>query len=383
MNDQVKQRGADTGVATPDGLSKYQHIKRWLAAQISAGEFPVGQRILSEHKLMKLHGVSRGPVRQAMNELVIEGYIHRTQGKGTFVADNPSALPEKKTMQWTILCRYGERLSHSRLQGLDAYTRELGAHLIVEYVGDDHDRAAQAIARMIDQEVAGIIVEPLPYEAEPTRLYGPIVDAGIPLVLTHQPVPGIEAPLVTVDHELIGRQAAQHLLDMGHRRIAYVSSPRYWVVDRQIKGYHSALAAARIKPRDEWISLEQSFSENRGFDATRKLLDLPKPPTAIIALNTLAAANAYRAIKLEGLDIPTDVSVLASGGTYLSVAEALEPPLTVWCSPKCGYRLGRTAGEVLEALIEKQWPEDTNEILIDPAPVPRGSVCRARDRVRS
>mgnify|MGYP003877614025 CR=1 FL=1 len=64
----------------------YNHIKLRLREAIEAGEYKPGDRIPSEHELMAKFGVSRATVRKAISELVLEGWLHRIQGRGTFVA---------------------------------------------------------------------------------------------------------------------------------------------------------------------------------------------------------------------------------------------------------------------------------------------------------
>ncbi len=68
------------------GTKLYLRVKDWLRAAIEKGEYRPGDRIPSEHELMKRFGVSRSTIRQAVSELVLEGWLYRVQGSGTYVA---------------------------------------------------------------------------------------------------------------------------------------------------------------------------------------------------------------------------------------------------------------------------------------------------------
>jgi len=356
---------------------KYRRLKQCIAEKISTGAWQAGQRVPAEHELMEEHGLSRGTVRRAMDELQFEGLIRRHPGRGTFVADSTSGRAAQKT-QWVVLCRY-QHGEPGDVTGIESFAREVGAEILVEYVGDSIDRFARAVSRFLEEDVGGMLVEPLPYDVGVVPLCQRIIAARMPMVATRMPVAELDVPVVALNHELVGNQITRHLLDLGHRRIGYVGSPSYWAIERELAGYRAALEAAGVEPEEKWVSLESHFSPERGFGATVKLLRLPRRPTAIIALNDETAANAYRAVRAAGLRIPQDISIAAgstaSRGPHL--AAALDPPLTVWCPSNTSYRLGRTAARLLDALIQKTWSPEEKEILIEPAPVPRGSVALA------
>lgn len=322
---------------------------------------------------MGTHEISRGTVRRALDELEFEGRVRRQAGQGTFITES---TPVMHKPCWTLVYRFRHGES-ADLQGIESVAEEMGAEVVVEYVADSRSRFAAAVDRMLAAKAKGVLIEPLPYEKNTAQVYQPILDSGMAIVLMHNPVPEVQAPLVACDNELIGKQITQHLLDMGHRRIGYVASPMYWVIEKQLAGYRAALEAGGVKRRDEWVSLESVTSPERGLDATAKLLKLKDPPTAIIALSDETAANAYRAIAAAGLRVPHDISVVAATGGGPHLSAALSPPLTVWCSGDTAFQMGRTAAHMLHGLIQKTWPTDANEVFVDPAPVPRGSVAMA------
>ncbi|MBN1553489.1 MAG: GntR family transcriptional regulator [Phycisphaerae bacterium] len=360
-------------------VSRHQRIKNWLVTRIHEGQYVAGEKIPPERELMEVHGVSRGTVRRAMDELELEGHIERLPGKGTFVRHRAAMghLPQT----WVVLIRYRAEGRDRTVEGIESYAALANVRLVVEYLDDSIERLNQAVDRAVTTKATGAIIEALPYEPTAVDAYRRLIQNGVSLVFTRNAVQGVDAPVVTYNQKKIGGQIARHLLDMGHRRIGYISSPKYWVVEQQILGYREALLAAGIEPREEWISCEEHFSEERGFEATRRLLALPERPSALIALNSPAAANAYRAIRQAGLRIPHDISIVAASSYSDQLDTALDPPLTVWCPQNTAIRVGRIAAEVLHALAERRWGSPADEIDVDSAPHPRGSVSLAPKNV--
>lgn len=359
--------------STPRQLPRHKRIKNWVVNRIEDGSFFDGEQLPTERELMETHRVSRGTLRRAMDELEIEGRIERLPGKGTFV--RVPAIESEAVRRWFLLVRYEQNTRDNIVAGVEEYASLVGAELVVEYVGDSADSLERAAERITGTEESGVILEPLPYEPRAESVYGKLLEAGVPLVFITTPECEVDAPVVSLDFVLVGEEIVDHLTALGHRRIGFVSSPRHRPVDELLEGYRRALDRAGIVPNEEWVHLEPVLSEARGFEATRELLRLAEPPTALIALNSQTAANVYRALKVAGLRIPHNISVVAGTGSNDVMARALDPPLTVWAPQRCGLRRGRAAAEVLFAYHGIRWPDaGRKEIRWEPAPLAGGSV---------
>lgn len=128
-----------------------------------------------------------------------------------------------------------------------------------------------------------------------------------------------------------GQTATQHLIDHGHRRIGHITGEPWMEAARdRLKGYRRALAAAGIA-FDPTLVVEGNWSANTGYDATRKLLALPDPPTAIFCQNDRMAVGCYEALKEAGVRIPRDVSVVGYDDEEISLH--LNPALTTLILP--------------------------------------------------
>ena len=138
-------------------------------------------------------------------------------------------------------------------------------------------------------------------------------------------------PSVRIDNAAAAREATDYLLQLGHRRIGFVSglTNSELTVDRE-RGYLAAMSAAGITLPDGWV-VEGELSLEGARRATRKLLSHDQPPTAIFCANDEMAIGTVHEIKTSGLSVPGDISVM--GFDDIRYAEVLDPPLTTIAQP--------------------------------------------------
>ncbi|MDF9276217.1 LacI family DNA-binding transcriptional regulator [Arthrobacter sp. EH-1B-1] len=121
-------------------------------------------------------------------------------------------------------------------------------------------------------------------------------------------------PFVCIDDHIAGRQAMDHLLFLGHRRIAMIAAetplaPGWPKTNQRSAGYYSALEEAGIAP-DESLVRTVDWGGEEGAKAMGGLLSLKDPPTAVYAHSDEVALGAIRTIRRAGLRIPEDISVI-------------------------------------------------------------------------
>ena len=157
-------------------------------------------------------------------------------------------------------------------------------------------------------------------------------------------------PLVQVDNRLGARLASEHLLALGHRRIAHITGPRGWVAteDRR-RGYYAALASAGILP-EPTLEIDSIPEIVPGREAAARLLALPERPTAIFAFNDNIAIGVIQAARARGLRVPEDLSIV--GFDDIEHATIVSPELTTVRQPLA--EMGRTAVSLLNRLLERQ-----------------------------
>lgn len=141
----------------------------------------------------------------------------------------------------------------------------------------------------------------------------------------------IGLPVVSVDNRAGGRMAVEHLVSLGHRRIAFIhgSFATGQSAERQ-NGYLEGLRAAGIEP-DPALMVIGNFNPHEVYAVTPALLDLPDPPTAIFAANDGMALNVLEVLRTRGLSVPGDISVV--GFDDMPLASYAQPPLTTLRQP--------------------------------------------------
>jgi LacI family transcriptional regulator len=234
------------------------------------------------------------------------------------------------------------------LSGAAEALYEQDLRVLLSPTGHEHEREVSLLDRLVHGVTDGaLIVLPEESSDELERL----LDEGYRFVVVDPLLPlDDRIPSVSAAHTSGADQAMQHLLGLGHRRIAAITGPSGWVAteDRR-RGYHAALAAAGILPDPELVT-GADFEISGGREAARRLLDLRDPPTAIFAFNDNLAIGAIQAARARGVRVPDDLSVV--GFDDVEHATIVTPALTTVRQPLA--EMGRTAVSLLMRLLERQ-----------------------------
>ncbi|MGY2081015.1 LacI family DNA-binding transcriptional regulator [Modestobacter sp. SYSU DS0657] len=159
--------------------------------------------------------------------------------------------------------------------------------------------------------------------------------------------PGQDVPSVGATNWAGGLAATEHLIELGHRRIAAIGGPEPYLCSRaRLDGYRAALDRAGIA-MDPQLLRHGTFHHEGGYEQARRLLELPDPPTAIFAGSDEQAFGVMEAARQARLSVPRDLSVV--GFDDLPMARWSSPPLTTVRQPLAD--MGRMAGRVLTDLI--------------------------------
>jgi LacI family transcriptional regulator len=170
----------------------------------------------------------------------------------------------------------------------------------------------------------------------------------IPLVMVSRYVNGIATDFVGSDNEGGIKLATKHLIDLGHRRIAYIGSNRRTTTGRErLLGYRRAMRGTGIPLREDLI-VECGDSRVEGFNAAKKVLELKDPPTGIVCFNDVLAFGAMLALRDLGLVPGRDCSVV--GHDDVMEAELWNPQLTTVTVDV--DEMGRQAGRLLRDRID-------------------------------
>jgi DNA-binding LacI/PurR family transcriptional regulator len=219
-----------------------------------------------------------------------------------------------------------------------------------------------ALETFLDKRVDGIICMSSTMETSAEHILN-VTRMGVPLVVINRPIRTSELNQIAWDDVEIGQRATEHLLGLGHRRIAHLSGllngeGRRSAVDR-IVGYKAALTAAGI-PIDESLIVEGGFDYQLSFAACGRLFDRPNPPTAVFAASDSMAVAIVNALHRRGRRVPDEVSVVGANDDLTAVH--VEPLLTTVRLPVAAA--GRRAAELILAAIGTPTPtEPVSEML--------------------
>ena len=215
------------------------------------------------------------------------------------------------------------------IEGLTQATRPKGDIVLVSQTHNDTDLEAELIRTFVAQGVSALVY--MTIFTREVELPQPLIGLEIPVFLLNCYTASQAYPAVVPSEIAGGQRSTRHLIESGHRRIATITG-EIWMEAAQdrLKGYRRALATADI-PFDPALVVEGDWSASSGYEATRQLLALPEPPTAIFCQNDRSAIGCYEALKEAGYDIPTDMAVV--GYDDEEISRHLHPRLTTSILP--------------------------------------------------
>ncbi len=243
-----------------------------------------------------------------------------------------------------------------------------GYTLLIASSDEEIDRERRIIENLRSSLVSGIIVAPAP-GADRSHLLK-LGESGIPLTLIDRMVPGLAADVVKTENVGGAVAAIEHLLSLGHRRIALLNDDlRIYSATERLEGFRTAMARHGVMVDDTLIvSVRSSYREN-GYQAAYDLLARPDRPTAAFAGDNILTLSAVRAAHDLGLRIPDDLSIV--GFDDFDLATALQPALTVIAQPIA--ELGKSAAELMLKRLDG-WAEPPVEVSLPTSLIIRGST---------
>lgn len=176
----------------------------------------------------------------------------------------------------------------------------------------------------------------------------------IPVIFIDRLPPSTVINSVCTDNVAAGQLAAEHLIELGHKRIGMLAghlglSPHH---DR-LEGFRKAMQEAHLPILDEYL-IEGNVQVEDGVRAGHRLLDLPNPPTAIMASNNKLLLGVLQAVEERNVAIPKDLSVLGFDDYLWNMH--FSPSLTAVAQPTA--EIGRKSFELLHQLIQDPPTED-------------------------
>ena len=316
---------------------KYHKLRKEIYRQIEEGEWKVGENIPPERELAEIHNISRVTVRNALDELVYEGILHREQGRGTFVVEPSTGKRGNKeeTTRTIALCLYdvgyiADPYFSIIARGVGKALEEKGYHL--------HLKSTTA-SRIKNNNVQGIII--LDQSVPDSEVVN--IAKKVPVVLIDRYIYHPNISSVSVDNYKGIFTATEHLISLAHQRIAFfVENFHFFKNQQMIKGFHEALKKYGISFQDSPI---EELVSNDSKHLVPKMIKLIKKfsPTALLISHDKTACIILKILKDIGCDVPSQISIM--GYNDEPMAHLVSPSLSTIQVPL--EELGREAGKIL------------------------------------
>jgi LacI family transcriptional regulator len=319
-------------------------------ARVAGVSYSTVSRVVNDHAYVR--DATRQRVRTAMLEL---GYVAHVTAR---------ALASGRTQAIGLLAQEFDNPFFSMvINSVDQAVSAADYGLLLCTTHNRREREAEYVARLSRGVVDGLVIvlaTRLPEYVRQLRA------ERFPFVLIDHDRDAPGCNVVNSANREGTRGAIEHLIGQGHRRIGFITGrPDVGATQKRLAGYRDALSAAGI-PSDPGLVVEGDFQAPRAFHATRQLLALPEPPTAVFASSDVAAFGVLRAAREADLDVPRDLSVV--GFDDIREAGHLGAGLTTVRQPL--EEMGRVAVERLMSLLR------------DPAQRPRRIVLETELIVR-
>jgi len=325
-------------------------------------------------------GVATGTVSMVMNNspLVAETtreHVWRVIKEHGYVYDRAAAQLRKKrtNIVGVSICDLLNPYFAEIAAGVEQVLEEHGRVLFLGNSAESVPRQARFLATLREYNVEGVLL--MPAVGTPRAAVERLREWHIPVVMVSRYVPGVDVDYVGNDNRLGSVLATRHLLDLGHRRVAFIGLNRRTTTGRdRFAGFRSALKEAHIALSPDLV-VECSPTRQDGYHAVRKLFDASRPPTAVVCFDDLLAFGAMLGLRHLGVEVGRDWSVV--GADDVIEAALWLPPLTTMAVDVAG--IGRAAAQLLRERIEHP-DQPTQRLVIPPELVVRAS-CGAAPRV--
>jgi LacI family xylobiose transport system transcriptional regulator len=249
--------------------------------------------------------------------LAEHGYLRRNSG------------PNRAPLIELVFHELQSAWSMEVITGVEQAASQHGMSVVLTESGTRHAPGPEWLEGVLQRSPVGIV---LVFSELPADMRRALATRSIPFVILDpagDPAPDV--PAVGSANWAGGLAAVRHLIELGHRKIAVISGPEDMMCSHaRVDGYRSAMNAAGLPVREEWIRYGDFHLEGGARHST-ELLELEDPPTAIFAGSDLQALGVFETARARGLRVPDDISVV--GYDDIPLAQWVSPRLTTVHQP--------------------------------------------------
>jgi LacI family transcriptional regulator len=334
------------------------------------------QRSVTIRDVARLAEVHPGTVSRALNARTSDLVNRETAERVRRAAEqlgyrpNPIARGLKTNRSYTVgvlIPDMTNPLFPPILRGIEDRLDAAGYTALIVNTDNDPAHERRQLDAMLARQVDGFISATARLDTEELARVGA---GGTPIVLVNRSLEDGSLPAVTVDDHHGSRLAVDHVVELGHERIAHVAGPQNVSTGHlRYLGFMAAMRDHGLEVPTERLSFAHAFTEREGERACEAILAAPGSVTAIVAANDRLAIGCYDALERHALRCPQEISI--TGFNDMPFVDRLRPPLTSVRIPQ------RDIGAVAADLLLRQLgdrPPDAHEVLLAPSLVVRKST---------
>lgn len=303
--------------------------------------------------IAKKAGVSHSTVSRALhsNPLISEETKVRIQQLALEMGYLPSAAARSLKTKHShalgvIVSAIDDPFFSGILQGVEGIAQKRGYSVLMAASQRDHEREQAIVQDMRKRQVDGLIICSASFSTEQLRK---LLDYGIPIVVVNNQA--AEEYRYSIYHDDVdgSQQVTQHLIKLGHKRIAYLgnSLSGRTTLDR-LTGFRQEMESAGLDIPHEYVFEVAGSSPEDGFNALNHFLNLPNRPTALFCFNDMLAIGVLKGLHAAGIRVPEGFSVVGFDNIVFSAYT--NPSLTTLDQPK--RHIGAEAARLILGLLD-------------------------------
>ena len=304
-------------------------------AKAAGVSHPTVSRALNDHPGLSPQTIER--IKKIAEEM---GYIPNAAARG---------LKTSRTKALGVIVRQiDDPFWNEVLDGVDSVLHPAGYSLFIAATHSEKRREKEVVQAMVQRGVDGVILLAPQFSQEQSHL---LHNYGLPMAMVNNEGAGECQYLIYNDDDYGIRLIMRHLIDLGHRQIAFLGNRMGGLTNsNRLAGFRGELESAGLQVREEFVYHSSSGNPAGGREGANYLFSLKYLPTAIVCYNDFLAAGVYNALYERGLNIPQDISVAGFDNIFISAF--LTPPLTTLHQFK--FELGVGAANMMLDMLEKK-----------------------------
>ncbi|QPC81275.1 GntR family transcriptional regulator [Phototrophicus methaneseepsis] len=353
----------DIKISHESVIPLHEQLTNQIRHLILSKRWPAGFRLPSETELQKRLRISRSTIRHALRTMEMEGLIERMPGRGTFVTQLRERSNSNRPIAFMVT-DFERPMQRQLLSGAEGIARAAGYPVFFCNSASNVAEERRLLEQIQHDDVMGVLLWPSVASCHSEYLAEMVENHLPPITVMDRTFNNVVCDYVASDNYAGGYSAVQHLIELGHEHIGFLSCrimELLPIADRY-RGYQDAMRDAGLEPYDPWlfgepdeeIHFEAVLNAHSGSDLqvvgdiAELLKQHQQEATAIFAINDNVALLASKAANRIGLRIPDDLSVV--GFDDIDIVSYLPTPLTTVAQDY--FAIGQQAAKLLIERIE-------------------------------